>query len=576
MSAQPMSMSHQATRILQRLWILASLAIVLFFAAAAAIAPPSAHAGSYNVWSCADRNGRILGTGDWQPELVGGSLMRVESKCLAPPVGQGGFMHASADPAISNGSTMTAAGWTVAAATGTMIKSLDLWWYNCAPTPGSFAAGRIQVYAGTDSLYARDSGCFGASGGVSAQGHQTFTGFTARSVAVVAWCLSRCNDGNALTPAYFFVYRVKAVVDDPSGPTGSTTGLTDGMRVGEPVVVQTQAADPGSGIRELTLRVDDAVVQRVTQEERCTHVDSTGAEIDYNTMRACPTEDSAALTVSPTVLADGARHVVSIVATNAAGDDAVIGSARVALAAPAGFFSAARFLNPDLDVISPRKLNGANAGLGSARLAFAVRRGKRLRFVAKRVIPSKSRQRILGRLINAQGLPITGARVWVAIAAPDGAWRISGEPMITSQTGRVTGMLPAHAPSRDIRLVYFPYSETSENVQSPSRHLEVRASTTIQTDQGAYRNGEAADFVGRITTGPVIRRKTVYLQVVVRGRWRTFDTTRADSKGRWRLRYRFTATRRPTVYRFRAVVPTEHAFPWATGHSRAVRVLVTP
>jgi hypothetical protein len=62
----------------------------------------------------------------------------------------------------------------------------------------------------------------------------------------------------------------------------------------------------------------------------------------------------------------------------------------------------------------------------------------------------------------------------------------------------------------------------------------------------------------------------------VRGKWRTFDTTRADSKGRWGLRYRFTATRRPTVYRFRAVVPTEHGFPWATGHSRAVGVLVTP
>jgi hypothetical protein len=557
--------------------IVAPLAIVLFVTALAAISPPSAHAGLYNVWACADRNGRSLGTGDWHSELIGGSLMRTESKCLTPPVGQGGFMFASADPAVSNGSTMTAAGWTVAAATGTTIKSLDLWWFNCAPPLGSAVPGRIQVYAGTESLYARDSDCFGPGGGVSPQGRQSFTGLTAQSVAVRAWCLSRCNDGNALTPAYFDIYRVKAVVEDPSAPTGSATGLIDGMRVAEPVAVQAQAGDPGSGVRALTLRVDDAVVQHVSQEDRCSHVDSVSDQTDYNNMRPCPTDHWAALTLSPTALADGARHVVSILATNAAGEDAVIETARVALAAPAGFFSAlGGFLNPDLDVISPRKLNGATGGLGRAHVAFAVRRGKRVRFIAKRAIASRSHQRIVGRLLDVQGVPITGARVWVAVAVTDGVWQLSGEPMITSETGSVTGVLPAHAPSRDIRLVYFPYSDSSENVQSPPRHLKVRASTTIETGQAEYRNGETADFWGRVTTGPVIRRKVVYLQVVVRGKWRTFDTTRADSKGRWGLRYRFTATRRPTVYRFRAVVPTEHGFPWATGHSRAVGVLVTP
>ncbi len=70
--------------------------------------------------------------------------------------------------------------------------------------------------------------------------------------------------------------------------------------------------------------------------------------------------------------------------------------------------------------------------------------------------------------------------------------------------------------------------------------------------------------------------KSVYLQALVRGQWRTFGTTRADANGRWRLRYRFSATRRLITYRFRAVVPAEHGFPWSTGHSRVVRVLVAP
>jgi hypothetical protein len=74
----------------------------------------------------------------------------------------------------------------------------------------------------------------------------------------------------------------------------------------------------------------------------------------------------------------------------------------------------------------------------------------------------------------------------------------------------------------------------------------------------------------------VLARKVVYLQALVRRQWRTFDTTRADAHGRWRLHYRFSATRRLTAYRFRAVVPAEELFPWSTGRSRVVRVLVAP
>jgi hypothetical protein len=126
-------------------------------------------------------------------------------------------------------------------------------------------------------------------------------------------------------------------------------------------------------------------------------------------------------------------------------------------------------------------------------------------------------------------------------------------------------------------LVYFPVSDSSENVQSLSRQLKVRAATSVHADQAGYRNGDTMRVSGRITTRPVARRKAVYLQVIVRGRWRTFDTTRADARGRWALRYRFTATRQLTVYRFRAVVPADsEPVAWATGYSRALRVLVSP
>jgi hypothetical protein len=299
-------------------------------------------------------------------------------------------------------------------------------------------------------------------------------------------------------------------------------------------------------------------------------------QLEYTSMQPCPAQYAGAFTLSPGDLADGARHDVSVLATDASGQETSIMTARVALAAPAGYFASSGFFNPDLDLVAPRRLNGVNGGPANLRLSFAVGRGTQARFVNRRVVAARVRPGISGRLTTAAGTPISGGRVWRASAVAGGVWEISGAPLTTSATGRVSARLPARSPSRDVRLVYFPYSDSSENVQSASRRLEVRAATTIGLDKALYRNGDTVNFSGRITTGPAIGRKSVYLQVVVRGRWRTFDTTRADSEGRWRLRYRFTATRRLTAYRFRAVIPAEQSFPWATGQSQAVRVLVRP
>jgi len=157
-----------------------------------------------------------------------------------------------------------------------------------------------------------------------------------------------------------------------------------------------------------------------------------------------------------------------------------------------------------------------------------------------------------------------------------GQWRISGKPLITSRSGRVSARLSARGPNRNVRLVYFPYTDVNDNVGSADRELRVQATTTIQSDQGGYRNGDKLTFTGRVIRAHLIKNKSVYLQAIVRGRWRTFATTRADSSGRWRITHKFEATRRPTLYTFRAVVPSQTGYAWATGYSRKLRVLVTP
>jgi hypothetical protein len=231
------------------------------------------------------------------------------------------------------------------------------------------------------------------------------------------------------------------------------------------------------------------------------------------------------------------------------------------------------FYNPDLDVAGAGKANGSNAD-PSAKLALGFLRGRRT--VRGQTIRYSEAARIRGSVRTKRGKPVRGARVWLAWRLSGRDWRIAGKPLITSRRGMVSARLPARAPSRDVRLVYFPASSRSDSRRSPSRGLQVQATTTIQSDQGGYRNGDTLVFTGQVIKKHLIANKSVYLQAIVRAKWRTFATTQADSKGRWRMTHLFEATRRPTHYTFRAVVPSQTGYDWATGHSRSLRVLVTP
>jgi hypothetical protein len=68
--------------------------------------------------------------------------------------------------------------------------------------------------------------------------------------------------------------------------------------------------------------------------------------------------------------------------------------------------------------------------------------------------------------------------------------------------------------------------------------------------------------------------KLVELQVVLSGDWQTFRTTYTDAAGRWKVPYRFERTCGLTRYRFRARLPAEAGYPFETGVTRGVSVLV--
>ena len=89
-------------------------------------------------------------------------------------------------------------------------------------------------------------------------------------------------------------------------------------------------------------------------------------------------------------------------------------------------------------------------------------------------------------------------------------------------------------------------------------------------------NGEYVTFRGRVKGRPLPSNgKLVELQVYTRRRWRTFAQPRASAQtGRWAFQYRFEAIRGRVSFRFRARVRRELGYPFRTGTSRSIRVVV--
>ena len=97
----------------------------------------------------------------------------------------------------------------------------------------------------------------------------------------------------------------------------------------------------------------------------------------------------------------------------------------------------------------------------------------------------------------------------------------------------------------------------------------------MRADRRAVVNGETVRFHGRLKgRGIPTAGKLIELQVLLRGRFRTFATTHSDRHGRWHYDYRFDGTRGRQVYRFRAHIPREVAYPYEPGRSRIVKVSV--
>ncbi len=184
------------------------------------------------------------------------------------------------------------------------------------------------------------------------------------------------------------------------------------------------------------------------------------------------------------------------------------------------------------------------------------------------------RRQIFGVLTSRDGRPLAGAQVILRARAGRLGAQTQRIATVKTNSGGRFSYLARGTQSRRLLAIYpgtatIGYAAAQANVRVPAK-VKLRSTPT------AVRNGKSTTFTGRLVGGPIPPNKLVALQVIVRGEWRPFRTVRADASGRFEALYRFALTRTTSRYRFRALVPREATYPYDTGASRPLNVLVRP
>lgn len=271
------------------------------------------------------------------------------------------------------------------------------------------------------------------------------------------------------------------------------------------------------------------------------------------------------------------RYEVRAVVTDVAGNEAVIDSWADGSSAT---LSMPLRLSAILTAVATVKAKGCakaakrsrDKGRGRKQADRRKCRRKKARTVTALALGHGKRASSTGRLATTQGAPIAHAPVIVEGRARSGGPFAELGIARTDAQGAFRFTVPA-GPSRTIRYRY----DGANTVRPAAAELvtKVRAAARLKANRRRLRNGQAVRFTGRLLGKPIpTAGKLVALQARVGREWRTFATPRANSKGVFTHRYRFTATTGTRRYAFRAVVAREAAYPYEAGVSKLVRVTV--
>lgn len=182
----------------------------------------------------------------------------------------------------------------------------------------------------------------------------------------------------------------------------------------------------------------------------------------------------------------------------------------------------------------------------------------------------RSAVKLSGRLRGSDGNAKGGQLLDIVqiVARSGGTQRKTIGTVRTKANGRFKRTARS-GPSRALQLVV-PDCGAVGRIISERVRGEVRASTTTTS----IRNGQTARIRGRVRGGYVGRGMPVELQVKVGRKWRDVKHAMTNSRGEFRVGYRFRRTFVRYTYSFRVVTRAGDAWPYMPATSRVVKVRV--
>jgi hypothetical protein len=504
----------------------------------------TAQAGTYEVWSCADADGKPVPADGWRSE--GSGYFSSPSNDCAGGNGlyaglNGAFAHAA------NSETLT---WHFQVAAPLKIASYRLWRaarvgptsYNA--TPVYWMARQSNQYTGAYVVGPENCPGNGCSGLGDVNSHFAAANLVTeanladvRDLFLNAGCGGasgfNCTAEDSPDPdaVYLRMYRAAVVLQDDADPVYSSPpagSLIAGGTLAGPQGVSFSASDVGGGLARAEIEVDG---RTVAQQSLCSR--------PYTAVVPCKPAASGSLSFDTATLADG-QHTVRVLAVDATDTNT----------AAYGPFTITTSNAPTR--CSPTEATDVSVAFDRKQHTIAY--GGKLSVVGH--APPGSKVRVFSQVTLA-GAPAKLLRT----------------PLIADATGTFTYRVPA-GPSRGLRFAYRGGADTLFACSKPL-DVAVRARASLKASPRSIRSGARVRFSGQLRGGYVPKRgKLIELQAYERGRWRSITTLRTNARGAFAYRYRFSFRASGTTFPVRVRVRADDAYPFALGTSKRVRVRV--
>jgi hypothetical protein len=362
-----------------------------------------------------------------------------------------------------------------------------------------------------------------------------------------------CEGGGAGLIAFAAIVSATITLEDNSPPKVTVVGgtLTTGTELEGVQTLAIAGTDTGSGIYQAILEVDGKETQSTTADNNDGHCESVGQTTDgrpaFLYVVPCKLEVNGQYVFFNMAGIPDGTHRLTVLVTDAAGNATTVLSREVIVG------------------------RGACNGTCGDQAKLAASDAKLLKPVTRRY--ARSGLRFSGTLREPTGAPVAAARLELRQQASS-----TGAPMraiastTTNGAGEWSFVVP-RGPSRVLLVAFRSHALDAGYAAQLEYHERVFADIGLKAPR-RVRVGVPFDFRGELAGGYIPpERSTIQIEIFFSGRWRTIETLRTNSRGRFAYRYTFS-TGAGSAYRFRASIQYSRAYPFLASASRSVRVRV--